>query len=294
MQISVLSHLASDKKSFYNYLFEEHYLSRRWHIKNAIFQNYPTLQSALKNVTSEQEKREVIDLFVSDLYGKYGTLLNEIVTRLQERFDQEQENIDKAFLATMDIDMRSYIMKIVVSMFPSSMFGAENVTLSVAAEILYGRKIPYVGVFLHEMIHILRNNLMKEACGEDALSPLAREDLKEIVAPVILRDRYFDEISDGRYLRKANQKLDLLNVSMQWEEYSIVDYFEIIYQKERKSGGNFLKIFQARVATFSAIETEILEKHDVYNSLALKVGDNTALLKELERVWYSSPIVIPH
>ncbi|MDR0283007.1 MAG: hypothetical protein LBI53_07150 [Candidatus Peribacteria bacterium] len=134
----------------------------------------------------------------------------------------------------MDVDINDLSLQIMISMLPRSLFSEKNIVLSVVSEIIHEKDRPYMEIFLHEMSHLLRNNIMKQFPNEAELSPLAKEDLKEIMAPVILRDKHFDAILDSKHFRQANQKQEMLTIGVGKDIFTIVNYFEDIYQRGKK------------------------------------------------------------
>jgi hypothetical protein len=144
------------------------------------------------------------------LYRKHSISLNNSVEHIQTIFYNKEKNIEDAFLSTMDEDISNSSIEIIVSMFVKSLFGEKDIILSVVEDILYEKKKPYLGIFLHEMTHIIWKKKVSKIYDKNILSPLAQEDLKEIVAPVILRDSHFDNLLDSQYFKKANQKQQML------------------------------------------------------------------------------------
>ncbi|MDR3168329.1 MAG: hypothetical protein LBU27_00775 [Candidatus Peribacteria bacterium] len=214
MFISVFTHSESDKRLFYNYLFEERYLQRWGYVKNTILEMYPELSLQLKDTKTREESKAVIEKYLTNKYHQYQQPLSKLIEDIQIPFTNKKQDIENAFFATMSADMTNFSLEIILSLFPKSLFGEKNVMLSVASDIFHGKKRPYVGIVLHEMVHIVRNNKIREVYGDNSLplSSIASDDLREIVAPIILRDEHFSTILDSKFFREPNQKQKMLTL----------------------------------------------------------------------------------
>ncbi|MDR0607460.1 MAG: hypothetical protein LBG52_03755 [Candidatus Peribacteria bacterium] len=216
MFIPIFTHAESDKKLFYKYLFEEEYLQRWGHVKNTIIEIYPELSLLLKDSKTKAESKNVIEKYITNLYHRYQKPLSQLIESLQIKFNNKKQAIEKAFSATMDTDMTNFSLEIILSLFTKSLFGEKNIILSVAPDIIQGKQRPYSSIILHEITHIARNSKLHGSYGNDALplSSIAKDDLKEIVAPIILRNEHFNDILDSKAFREANQKQKMLTIQV--------------------------------------------------------------------------------
>lgn len=283
-----------DIESFYENIFGEKYTSKWGHIKKAIFRWYPQLEEKLDGILDQEIRKKIIYDYVGEMYTKYDSKLQTITQNLKLLFGSNKEKIVSGLVTTMDFEPEDvpYII-IVPSLKPNSTFWTKNISLSVALEVFKDRPNPYIDIFVHEMTHIIRNQKISaiyEAVWE--LWPLAHEDLKEIVAPIIIRDICFKDIIQSGYMKNANEKQQLLNISSNWVQYSIVDYFESIYKNMRERSHSFKEIMEVFVKIFLKIEDQIIEKHAIYNEFWFLSKDKDVSLRILKEKWYMDPIIL--
>lgn len=294
MIIEIKKDKKSDIESFYESIFGEKYIRKWGHVKKAIYRWYPQLEEKLDGILDPETRKKIIYDYVDDMYTKYDSKLQTITQNLKLLFGNNKEKIVSGLVTTMDFDPKNipYIM-IMPSLKPNSTFWTENISLSVALEVFKNKANPYIDIFVHEITHIIWNQKIWEIYTSVwALWPLAHEDLKEIVAPIIMRDSCFKDIIQSDYMKDANEKQQLLNISSDWVQYPIVDYFESLYKNMREESHTFKEIMEVFVKIFIKIEDKIIEKHAIYNEFWFSSKDKELWIKILTEKWYLNPIIL--
>lgn len=294
MIIEIKNDKKLDINSFYESIFGEKYISKWGHVKKAIFRWYPQLEEKLDGILDPEIRKKIIYDYVDDIYIKYDSKIQTITQNLKLLFENNKEKIVSGLVTTMDFDPENipYTM-IMPSLKPNSTFWTENISLSVALEVFKNKANPYIDIFVHEITHIIWNQKIWEIYTSVwALWPLAHEDLKEIVAPIIMRDSCFKDIIQSEYMKNANEKQQLLNISRDWVQYPIVDYFESLYKNMREESHTFKEIMEVFVKIFIKIEDQITQKHTIYNEFWFSSKDKELWLKILTEKWYLNPIIL--
>lgn len=294
MIIEIKSDKQSDINSFYDNIFGKNYIKKWGHVKKAIFRWYPQLEERLNNATDSETRESIIYNYVDDMYTKYDMKLQTITENMKSLFENNRKAIVDGLSITMDFNPQDIPhITIIPSLKPNSTFWTKVVNLSVALEVFKNRANPYIDIFIHEITHIIWNQKIWEIYTSVwSLWALAHEDLKEIVAPIILRDVSFGHILQSEYMKNANEKQQLLTISVEWIQYNMVDYFESLYKKMRRESKNFKEIMESFVKIFLKIEDKIIEKHTIYNEFWFSSKDKELWLKILTEKWYLNPIIL--
>lgn len=283
-----------DIDSFYENIFGENYIKKWGHIKKAIFHWYPQLEEKLNDIVDTEIRKKIIHDYVDNMYQKYDVKLQAITENMKLLFENNIRKIADGLSTTMDFSHEDIPHMIIVpSLKPNSTFWTEVVSLSIALEVFKNKANPYIDIFIHEITHIIWNQKIWEIYNAVwALWSLAHEDLKEIVAPVIIRDPCFKNMIQSEYMKNANEKQQLLNISIDWIQYNIIDYFESLYKNMRKESKGFKEIMEVFVKLFLKIEDQIVRKHAIYNEFGFSSKDKEISLKNLKEKWYLDPIIL--
>ncbi|EKD25087.1 MAG: hypothetical protein ACD_80C00120G0006 [uncultured bacterium (gcode 4)] len=294
MNIEIKIDKTWDINSFYDNIFGENYIKKWGHVRKAIFRWYPQLWEKLNNITDTEERKKIIYEYIDGLYIKYDTKLQTIVQKLKSLFENNKEKIIAGLVTTMDFNPQEIPQVTIIPSFkPNSTFWTDRINLSIALEVFKDKTNPYIDIFVHEITHIIWNQkIWKIYDIVWKLWPLAHEDLKEIVTPVIMRDSHFRDILQSEYMKNANEKQQLLQINVNWTKHNIVDYFESIYQDMKGKWDSFEEIMKEFVKIFLKIEDQIIAKHRIYNEFWFVSKDKEEALKILKEKWYMDPIIL--
>lgn len=294
MIIEIKIDKTSDINSFYESIFSERYINKWGHVKKVIFRWYPQLEKKLTNIIDMEGRKKGISNYIDGLYIKHDNQLQTITQNLTSLFKNNQEKIIDGLSKTMDFNPQDIPrITILPSFKPNSTFWTEIISLSVANEVFNGSTIPYIDIFIHEITHIIWNQKIWKIYDVIwKLWPLAHEDLKEIVTPVVMRDSCFKDILQSQYMKNANEKQQLLQISIGWITHNIVDYFESIYQDMKNTWATFEGIMKEYVKIFLKIEDQIIARHTIYNNFWSSSKNKAESLKILKEKWYINPIIL--
>jgi hypothetical protein len=62
------------------------------------------------------------------------------------------------------------------------------------------------------------------------------EDVKEIIAPIIMRDSAFSALITNSTFKYANEKQQLLTLQVNDTRYAMVEYCDTLYHNTKKDG----------------------------------------------------------
>ena len=282
-----------DKKAFLNYLFNKDFLSKWSHIRKSILRCYSSLSEQVNNNLTPITWEYIIEKFIDSKYLYNDKKIKVILEKWNILFNENIQQIENWFKQTMDYNMNNEKICLSPSFLPTSTFWDNIVRFSIVSEIFKNQQPPYLDIFLHEYTHIIwerqiyaiYNNIGK-------LNNIWHDYLKEIVAPVIIRNSIWNKIRQSEQNKYANQRQQLLNITVDWKNYNIVDYFEAIYNNLKKNWKSFSEISIKYIKIFKKIENQIIDKHVIFSKFWYNPNDKDNSLNILKKNGYFNSLVI--
>lgn len=294
MDIEVKLDEYADINSFYENIFSEKFISRWGFVKKRIFSWYRELEKKLNNIKETETRKKIIHDYIHDVYTNNYRKIQVITQDLKFLFEKNKEKIIKGLSKTMDFDPKSIPhITITPTLKPNSTFWTKTINLSIASELFKNEKKPYIDIFIHEISHTIREQkIWKVYDSIGKLWSFAHDMLKEIVAPIIIRDECFKDIRQSKGIKEANEEQQLLQISINWTQHNIVDYFESLYQDMKAKWNSFENIMKTFVSLFLKIEDQISAKHMLYEEIRTNSHNKEEVSKYLKEKWYRNPIIL--
>lgn len=280
-----------DKISFKKFLFEKKHIHKRWHVRKSIFFCYSSLAN-IENI-SQAEWEKLVDNFLEQKYFEYKYKIDDIIKKWKKLFNWNKQKIVEGFCKTMDYQINNETVHIYPSFLPSSTFGSDIIKFSIVTEVFKNQENNYLDIFLHEYCHIIREKQIKNVYSKIwELSDVWHDYLKEIIAPVIVRDSFWDGIRQWENIKYANTRQQLLNISVDWKSINLVDCFEKNYIDSKREWLSFEQISINFVKIFNKIQNQIEEKHKIWSQVWFNLANRAELKKVLEKNWYMKDIIL--
>lgn len=116
------------------------------------------------------------------------------------------------------------------------------------------------------IIHELSHAVLEEQFDRRKIttSPLIFNMLKEIFAPILLRNASFKDIIQSEESKKGNPEQYYLQIKKDNKIYNIVDFFEEIYLEKVGNGEKFFDIMKEFIGLMESKEDILKEKDDIF------------------------------
>lgn len=315
-QIIVIDGKEIDKKSFHNFFYNPYHLENWGFVKDGLKKKYHDLETKLDN-KNEKEGKEIISEFIDELHDKHSQTIELILKKFEEQIVSKSDDILSAMSKTMNYDTSDYTYKISPSFNLGSTYSDSSARLSIVDEIpnINENRI-YIGVVLHEMTHSIwerkifdiYTKLGLKVSGDDEnsfktshrnenfylISDVVHNNLKEIVTPIILENKEFENLVVGNDWKRPNPKENFLNISYENKEYDLKDFLNIVYKNIKSQSKDFDEFMKVSTLIMYSIQNELLEKHQIFKNSKLdfwKGWDKS--VKELTNNGYRSSITLP-
>ena len=294
-QIEVLINKERIVSQFYNFIFEPKFINQQWFVRSRIFNIFPQLWNELEKTQDKEQQKQILFDFINDLYNKHKTDLFSIKKHVQWLFNDVDQKIFQWLKETMNYQYPYDKYFIYLSFLPVSTYDRQTASISILDELLSkGFNIPYVGIVLHEISHTaFEDKILNIYNKKPKLNSSAHNYLKEILAPVVIRDKTFQWIPQLENFKYANTQQQLLNISDNWKSFNIIDYFENKYQLSKNEWKSFEEILDWFYDIFVKIQDQIIEKDKLF--LQTHEGENMnsqSFKDKLVKVWYTDNILL--
>lgn len=280
-----------DKQQFNTFLFNGRFLSKRPHAKNAVLYSFPDLKERLET----NDEPSVVDEFIHELHDKHADELESIKRDIEIQVEKHWKDIFVGLERSMNCKIPEHTDYFIeLSFAPYWTYGNNKATVSVLWMIRKIERNEAIWVFLHEISHDIFEQKMKEFWLGEILNSTAYQFLKETIAPIIIRTPYFDQVisSDSRF-KMPNPEQSLIVVQEGDKQYSLVDYFDILYKHYIVEWKNFDDFLMVSVDRIRKIQDTLQTKQQDFFSISTKMRpSDEEFNKKMEELWYSDPIII--
>ncbi len=295
LQIKVSINKKRNLRQFYNFIFEPKFVNQRGFVRSRVFNIFPQLWNDLETTQDKKQQKQILLDFINELYTKHRKDLFFIKKHIQWLFKDVGQQIFQWLKETMNYEYPYSKYSLYLSFLPVSTYNPQSANISILQEI--GKTefyISYVWIAIHEMSHAaFETKMLNIYTKKSKLDPIAHNYLKEILAPVVIRDKAFQWIAKLENHKYANTQQQLLNISDNWKFSNIVDYFENKYQLWKKEWKSFEEILEWFYDIFVKIQDQIIEKNKLF--LQIHKWENMSsqwFINNLIKAWYVDSILL--
>lgn len=283
--------LDREAEKFFNFLHHPKFPQHR----NLIFNVFPELQKSLEQVYDDKDKEiKIIKNFILEFREKHENKIKDIIKNATDLLKKESK-IALETLASLtdykwDNNHPGYV--IIPTILPFSPFEKNIFYFSILGEIKNKENFHnIIFVAIHEISHMILSDILQKKYEKGINEIMSQGSwlfFKEIMAPVIMNQKQFEEIMHNKNYYFGNSFLRHVLVLYNNEKIQITKFFQKIYEKMKyEQQKSFSEILEVMVKIMLFMEKEVENKNKMWN----KFGDNIINL-EKELVLYSSPINI--
>ena len=287
--IIVQYHPNSDYEQFCKLLYDQDFLAKRPHAKHALLYNFPDLSNLLK----EGNTLDIIQSFVQKLYDQHQTQLIDIQQETQKHFVDIQETLFYGLEHGMQYSFppeKQYF--VTLSFWPYSTYTSQWATITVLGIIrgVTGNEI--VDIFVHEMTHTIFTEKMEQQKWQK-LQNVWYQFLKEIIAPIVIRNVCFENIITHASYKEPNPEQYFINVESQGALLSLTDFFDMLYKSVWENGRAFDTFLTQAIEIMVSIQEELKQKQQIFFSLCQSFQPGSeAFTQQMRQSTYGVPIKI--
>lgn len=294
--ISIIYNKEKDLQLFDNYLFNEKSLKQFPHVRQGIMNTFKSLAEQINSTTDLDKQYDFLKNFINNLYLKHEENLILILKHLVWIFTQANNTIFQWLEKTMDFNCfkSEYILRL--SFLTNSTFNSNWANISILREIGNIWQTPFIDIFLHEISHTIfeiKTHHLYEKLWK--LTDTWHYFLKELIAPIVIRDKIFDLIRQSNDLKFANTWQQLLFFNINWEDINALEYLDKIFINQKNQWLWFNEILIDFYNLFKKIEIQLEEKKELFNKLhkQANIHMNSQKFKDiLIENWYCKGIKI--
>lgn len=265
-KIVIRRNIRKEKERFYNFLFNEDYLSRWSHVKKSIYKEYPDLESKLENITSTSEQKDIVDSFIDENYSIHKSKLDKILLKFKSVFNDNGTILLEGLSKLMNYSFPPKAYSIYPSLLPGSTYGKRGFAfLSVVNEI----KSNYLELCIDNAVNELNNlwnRKIVEVYTNTGLKYTPRKYYKNSAFKPIKIDKttidetIYNELKEifGPITIKFNQE-HLLDIEYDGRSQNINNFFNDLFKIQEHKGKSFDRIMETSEKIIDLIESELIK-----------------------------------
>lgn len=272
--------------------------------RGSILDNFNSLKKLLDSgeAKNEEQEKQVVAKFLRDYRNQHQKQIDDFVALSRKELAEKSQTALAALAGLMGYKWPEKFAgyKVIPVLLPYGPFGKNVFFYSILAAVWNDKQQQYSILFtaVHEISHMMFYDILDNSASDlpsNIESRVAIFDLKEILAPVLMKQSPLKELLDFSMYPKdrwpdgylGNDEFIQMYVTSEEMEnkVQITRYFQDLYEKMRNEGQGFREILAEMVRLVTPLEDQFVEKRKLWFEHTFRIFKSKELLEE-----YAKPI----